>query len=234
MDCAQFESLLHDLDRPGTEAFRAREAALSHAESCSRCAQLLTQSEWLDLALRGLAEREAGQRAPGRIERALRDEFARHQAGPRRVFGLPVVALATAAVLLLVLGLALHHRNAQRAANGSPSDAHAGNAAGAGIPRGADFVQPDSAGWEELVAENRIAESDSATAFVPLPYADGSTSSDNGAIVQVVLSRPALASLGLPVVDIGATDRIPAEIIVSEDGAPQAIRLVAQETNPDE
>jgi hypothetical protein len=33
----------------------------------------------------------------------------------------------------------------------------------------------------------------------------------------------------LPVTDIGASDRIPADIVVSEDGAPQAIRLVARE-----
>jgi hypothetical protein len=44
----------------------------------------------------------------------------------------------------------------------------------------------------------------------------------------VILSRPALASLGLPVSDIGTGDRIPADIVMSEDGAPQAIRLVAQ------
>src|SRR5208282_2608356 len=87
---------------------------------------------------------------------------------------------------------------------------------------------PDSSGQEEAVAENQLDDSEDATAFVALPYADDSAARDGGAIIRVVLSRPALASLGMPVTDLGATDRIPADIVVSEDGAPQAIRLVSQ------
>jgi len=44
----------------------------------------------------------------------------------------------------------------------------------------------------------------------------------------VVLSRAALASLGVPVVDVSAGEQIPADIVLSEDGAPQAVRLVSE------
>ena len=71
-------------------------------------------------------------------------------------------------------------------------------------------------------------DSEYATAFVPLPYADDPTAVDGGTVVRVILSRPALASLGLPVADMGATDQIPADLVLSEDGSPQAIRLVSQ------
>jgi hypothetical protein len=33
--------------------------------------------------------------------------------------------------------------------------------------------------------------------------------------------------MGMPVTDAGSFDRIPADIMLSEDGAPQAIRLVS-------
>ena len=35
MDCAQFEEIVHDLERPGTEGFVLRDSALAHAESCN-------------------------------------------------------------------------------------------------------------------------------------------------------------------------------------------------------
>lgn len=230
MDCSQFEQLLHDLDRPGTEGFAAREIALAHAESCSHCAQLLTRMESLDLALRALSAREAGQQAPPRIEKLLREEFRRgNAASSRRWVRWQLAALGTAAALLLALGFSLYHRvgrssnpsTSPRGASVLPGSAGAGSASNAGPSQ-------ISAAQEEPIVQNQAADSESATNFVPLPYADDSMNGEGGAIVRVVLSRPALASLGLPVTDLGATDRIPADIIVSEDGAPQAIRLVSQ------
>ena len=55
MDCSQFQKIVHDLERPGTEGFALRESALAHAESCSQCAPLMTGAESLDAALRALA-----------------------------------------------------------------------------------------------------------------------------------------------------------------------------------
>src|ERR1700693_4100796 len=94
MDCAQFGELSHDLDRPGTQGMALRESALVHAESCSRCAQLMTQAESLNFSLRSLARREAGAQAPLRVETALLEEFRRAKAGnSRRRTGLWVAAL---------------------------------------------------------------------------------------------------------------------------------------------
>ncbi|HKN60813.1 MAG TPA: hypothetical protein VJW93_06530, partial [Candidatus Acidoferrales bacterium] len=78
---------------------------------------------------------------------------------------------------------------------------------------------------------NELAGSEDGTAFVSLPYADDATSLEGGAVVRVVMPRSALASLGLPVSGAVGTDAIPAELIVSEDGTPQAIRLVSPATN---
>ena len=230
MDCSQFEELFHDLDRPGTDGFAARQSVLEHAESCSQCAQLLTQAESLDLALSALSGRETNERAPARVENLLREEFRKTHAGSaRRRVRWQIAALATAAAVLLALGLSLRHY--ERVTAGSGNDLRDAPSLTPSISSNTGDVDSsgvDSVATEVATADNQLSDSDSASAFIPLPYADDSMSTDGGAIVRVVLSRPELASLGLPVTDMSDTDRIPADIIVSEDGAPQAIRLVSQ------
>jgi hypothetical protein len=226
MNCSQFQEILHDLDRPGTEGFAARDAAFLHAESCDRCTQLLTQSESLDFALRTLARRGARQLVPPRVEQLLLEELRQRTAAlPSRAVRWPIVALGTAAALLLVLGLALHSRTARHA----PGTARLTGGDRNGTQSiASDRPSQSSSTALEVAEDSQEGDFDSATGFVSLPYADDSMEGEGGAIVRVVLSRAALASLGLPVTDVGAPDRIPADIIVSEDGAPQAIRLVAQ------
>jgi hypothetical protein len=226
MNCAQFEEALLDLDRPGTEGFASREEALAHAESCSSCGQLMTQSESLDLALHKIAQRTSETQAPAHLEKLLREEF-RRQLANREGGNLrwQSVLLAMAAGLLLALGFSLHYWSNRQAFNKvsvSPITTSAANEAGA------SELAMNTGDWEEAATNNQSLDSDSATDFVALPYADDSMAGEGGAIVRVVLSRQALASLGMPVTDLGSADRIPADIVVSEDGAPQAIRLVAQ------
>jgi len=203
-----------------------RDAAFLHAESCDCCTQLLTQSESLDFALHTLAEREACQQVSPRMEQRLLEEFRQRHAQPSRPVRLrPILALGTAAALLLGLGLAFHSRLGHRPATVATADA--GSKGSEKIAKN-DLSESSSTSFEEATNEKEASDFESTTGFVSLPYADDSMASEGGAIVRVVLSRPALASLGLPVADVGATDRIPADIIVSEDGAPQAIRLVAE------
>ncbi len=213
MDCSQFEEVLHDLDRPGTRGLALREVALVHAESCSRCAQLMTDAESLDFSLQTIALREAHLEAPPRIEAHLLKEFRLHNAAAsrRRMQG-RLAALGIAAAILLALGVSLRHGSLF---HGKSTPEASANGAAA-------LVSPVE------VADNRLPDSADETAFVSLPYAADPATLEDGAVVRVVLSRSALASLGLPVADVSATEQIPADIVLSEDGAPQAIRLVAQ------
>jgi len=212
VDCAQFETVLHDLDRPGTEGFALRGSALAHAEACSRCARLMIEVEALDFSLRGLAAQEADLQAPSRVGTAASQRRVRWQ----------VAVLGTAAALLLALGVSLGHRgNAVLKGGLMP-----GISAGSASQSGRTAASADSQQSPALDVDP--GDSEYATAFVPLPYADDPTAADGGTVVRVVLSRSALASLGLPVTDMEETDQIPADIVLSEDGAPQAIRLVSQ------
>jgi hypothetical protein len=226
MDCARFEKIVHDLDRPGTEGYALRESALAHAESCSQCAQLMTVTESLDAALRTLAGREDEQQAPARVGAALMEEFRRQRtSSSRRRVQWQIAALSTAAVLLLALGFSMHywprHDSEMR-----PLTKIAANTPAA--PAVSPIAAP--AGSQQLgdTSESQTDDSEYATDFVPLPYADDQTAVDGGMVVRVVLSRPALASLGVPITDPGATDQIPVDLLLSQDGAPQAIRLVSQ------
>jgi hypothetical protein len=63
-----------------------------------------------------------------------------------------------------------------------------------------------------------------------LPYADDTASLDGGAVIRVSVPRSALVAWGLPVSGMGSAGPIPADLVVSADGTPQAIRLVS-ETN---
>jgi hypothetical protein len=243
MNCSQFEEILHDLDRPGRDCLNVRGAAFVHAESCDRCAQLLIDSEALDFALRTLAQRNGHKQAPARIEELLLNEFRRRNVSrPRRMRTWQIAALATAASLLLAIGVAFQRRPAEKP-EASPADVHRteqtphsrADVVQRSVPQAGNTERTGNvasshapAAHPQQVADNQAPESESATPFVALPYADDAMVGEGGTIVRVTLSGPALASLGLPVTDIGASGRIPADIVVSEDGTPQAIRLVSQ------
>jgi hypothetical protein len=217
LDCVRFEEALPELDRVGTPGVALREAALAHAESCGRCARLLTESESLDFALHSLSSQHAFRSAPPRVEAALLNRF-RLQEGlaARRRMQWQLSLLGAAAVMLLVLGLSFHQRGQFPPRNG------------AGFASSARQPIADSSASAMNHSPADAASDDDLDAFIPLPYADD-PDADGGTVVRVVLSRSALASLGLPDAALQASDQIPADLIVSQDGTPQAIRLVAQE-----
>ena len=74
-----------------------------------------------------------------------------------------------------------------------------------------------------------VAENENDAQFIRLPYANDGAAVENDAIVRAVLPRSALASLGFPVGDVSGAEPVPVELMVSEDGTPEAIRLVAQD-----
>jgi hypothetical protein len=204
MDCAQFEELLADLDRPGTEGFARREAALTHAESCSRCGILVMQSESLDVALQALAKRESALQAPPPVTEKLMEEFQRQKfASLGRKVTRQIAALGAAAVVLLALGFWLHFSRSQTppiTINEQPS----ASSPPAPLPASAHSAQPAApASSSQPIAPTAPAnveraslqpDSQSDAAFIRLPYSDDPGSLDNDAVVRVVLT-PATASL---------------------------------------
>lgn len=229
MDCAQFENVVHEIERPGTEGFAVRESALAHAESCSDCARLMTESESLDAGLRAIMDAAGTQTAPPGVEAALMAEFRRQTAvrSSRRV-QMQIAALSTAAAALLAVGFSLHYWTAHHAVV-APAVVDVTKPSGsAAIGTGLSSLD---AAAQNSATEIDADDSEFATSFTPLPYADDPSALDDGAVVRVEMPRAALASFGLPVAAMESSGTVRADLIVSADGTPQAIRLVPQE-NP--
>jgi len=230
MGCAQFQEVLHELDRPGMEGATLCERALAHAELCGDCATLLIEVESLDFSLRQAAEESAELQAPPRLETLLLQEFRREKsATASRGVRWQLAAFGIAAAVLLALGLSLHRQHLV-----TPGGNVAGGVTSAQTPTQA----PDNSA--AIAADsNRKTKANSAstaqtddveytTAFMLLPYAYDPSELEGGAVVRVMLPRAALVSYGLPVEGMGVADHVTADMVVSQDGTPQAIRLVAQ------
>lgn len=240
MDCFDFCQIYLDLDRPETRGAELCDEALAHAESCTPCATRLMESESLDFSLRKVVGSVEHVEAPARVETALMAEFRRaHPAvAPRQVNKVKwdVAWFAVAAMVLLALGLALYKRHVSipsvpnapsSVANvSSTSSSATQSAAQPATPSFAENASAQAAPGDS--ADTYSGNTEYASEFVPLPYADGLSDSDSGTVVRVDLPRSSLASMGIPVSGLTAGDRVVADLVVSEDGTPQAIRLVSQ------
>jgi len=238
MDCAQFDLILHDLDRPGTRGAAMCELAFAHAESCNRCAELLNQSECLDFNLLRLKGEISSKQVPAHVESALLQEFRRvNRESARRTLLHRAALIGAAAAVLAALGFSLRpHQPAP--APGTPSASNLPAVAPTPIPsssaRGNSLTAASSPAHASIVPANRSAansEADSAdyaASFMPLPYADDSLADEDATIVRVQISRAALASFGLPVIEGDGAEPLYADLLLSADGTPQAIRLLSE------
>lgn len=251
MNCVEFREVLHELDRPGTRGAAQLDTAMAHAEGCGDCGVLLVEEESLGFAVQKIAQDTTRMPGAARVEAELRKAF-REEVKPASIetFAMRpgmrwgVVALGIAAAVLLVLGTVIYQRNLAKT-----PDAPTVNAAVNQSAKPVDAQSPRSAA---SVAQNSISNAaanpvaanaattikptstagdaeptEYATAFVPLPYADDPSTLEGGSVVRVTLARSVLESYGLPAEGLGAADRVTADMIVSEDGTPQAIRLVS-------
>jgi hypothetical protein len=237
MDCAQFAEVLHELDRPGTPGAALRETALAHAEMCSRCGALVTEAESLDFALGQIAQETAELQAPPRIEAALLREFQRGRsvASSRRLQW-QLAALGVAAAVLLAIGLSFQRphtttpgKTPSVVAYSEPASSTRGARSQRSTTPLTANVQPRGARTKTPSQKTAASDADAteyATAYVPLPYAYDPSGLEGGAVVRVVLPRAALVSYGLPIEGMGVSEQVTADMVVSQDGTPQAIRLV--------
>jgi hypothetical protein len=247
MECAEFRDVLHELDRPETRGAARFESAMTHAEACGDCAVLLVEEESLDFALGKLARETARMPGAARVEATLLKEFREARPEPvvmptRRRIQWQIAALAAAAMVLLALGTTIYERNLRQSAETPATPASAQDAqprANATQPvaeNSSPAVTPVPARTQlsegsptEPAATSEAQEAEYATEYVRLPYADDPAALEGGSVVRVTLARSALESYGLPAEGLGTGDRVTADMLVSEDGTPQAIRLVAQQ-----
>jgi anti-sigma factor RsiW len=227
MKCEEFEAIGLDAERDASLSEVERVSAREHAGTCSRCAALQDSWRAAGIELRAFADETAMAQAPARIEMRLRQEFrTRHVTlKGRRAAVAAAWALAAAAVLVGALGWR-NWRNGGGANSANPSNSlSVANPSAKGAitnretpAQSAAALQPDSADSEILLADSELSD------FTLLPGALMADTAD-AAILRVRLQRGSLSSLGLPVNEERAGEWIQVDLLVGNDGLPQAVRL---------
>ncbi|HXE32757.1 MAG TPA: hypothetical protein VN087_02505 [Verrucomicrobiae bacterium] len=220
MNCEQVEAIVLDLDRDGAADSLERAAALAHVSHCPRCAALQESWEAAREELRLLGEETLEARAPARVEMRLRQEFrTRHRTVVvRRGAVVAAWALAAAAVLVGAVGSWNWERERHFEAENQKL------AQNALIARETTGQNQGSANFSDW-----LSATDDSGDFTPLP---GTTldETEEAAILHVRMQRSSLGALGLPVNEERAGEWIQVDLLVGNDGLPQAVRL-AQEEN---
>lgn len=215
MNCEEFEKSGLDADRDESLSAAERTAAKEHAAGCARCAAL--QDSWTagSEELRLYAAATSAAETPARVEMRLRQEFhtKHHAMKVRRFAGFTSAVLAAAAVLAAFVAW----RDWQIAATRKSG--------GAELVQGVDTPTPQSQGGDAVdqggAGEDLIA---SVSDFTPLPGIVTDDLSDRP-VVRVRMQRASLQAWGLPVNEERAEEWIQVDLLVGDDGQPQAVRL---------
>ena len=233
MKCEEFEAI--SLERSGLRVAERdaalRDAAADHAAQCPSCAAL--QDSWQEarIALQALRETTRDAEAPRRVEMRLRQEFGiQHRTAKTRIAAIVAAwTLAAAAVLVGAISWIGWHngKNSEAAKRETPavqqvtrtSENPAQDASGGGAK-----IKPEVQGRSQvLVASNNSNDFTLLPGTVP-------NSLEDAAVVRVQLQRGALGALGLTVNEERATDWIQVDLLIGDDGQPQAVRF-PQSTN---
>jgi anti-sigma factor RsiW len=234
MKCEEFEAVGLDAERDGSLSELERVAAREHAGTCSRCAGLQDSWEAARVELHDFADATAAAETPARVEMRLRHEFRmRHRTvKTRRTAVIAAWALAAAALVVgavswrnwrmsLQDNAAGHAQTSQTAGNLSNGTKNAGTNSETPLS-GVSGTQHSNAaendGNETLVADNEMND------FTLLPGVLQSEV-DDAAILRVRMQRGTLGALGLPVNEDRAGEWIQVDLLVANDGLPQAVRL---------
>lgn len=227
MTCEEFELAGLDLETL-REGDPVHIAAREHLRVCPHCPALHENWQTLQADLHAVGAETREVEAPARVEMRLRQEYrTRHKTvKARRVAVLAGWSLATAAVIIAAVSWIdwrkeTHHGAVQQAAVAAQKATSTAKSGQDVNVNGATAAGPEIG--ETLVASNDAAD------FTLLPGSLPGTLED-ATVVRVQMQRGALDALGLTVNEERASDLIQVDLLVGDDGQPQALRL-AQNAN---
>jgi hypothetical protein len=218
MKCEEFEAIGLDAERDASVGEAEWAAAREHAGTCSRCAALQDSWQVARAEMVALAEDTNLAQAPARVEMRLRQEFrTRHRTlKVRRAAVIAAWALASAAA---VVG-AVSWRNWRGGqTEEAAKNANSRQAAIATAGSRESLAQDSTTGADSLVANNEMNDFTLLPGVLP-------AETDDAAIVRVRMQRSTLGALGLPVNEERAGEWIQVDLLVGNDGLPQAVRLL--------
>lgn len=222
MNCEQVEAILLDLERDETLDSLEKAAAVAHVSRCPRCAALQESWQAAREELLRLGEETLEAAAPARVEMRLRQEFrTRHRTMAMR-HGAMVAAWALAAAALIVGAVSWSNWEQSRRSDVAKQSLATPNTAPA-----SDTATGQSEASDNLSAG--LSSGDDLGDFTPLPGTVPDVT-EQAEILRVRMQRGSLGALGLPVNEQRAGDWIQVDLLVGNDGLPEAVRL-AQEEN---
>ena len=215
MKCNEFEEIGLDAERDASLTEAQRAAAESHAASCPRCAALRDSWDATRIELRSLARTTGAADAPARVEMRLRQQFRTqyHTPKARRTAVVAAWGLAAAAVLVGAVSWVKWRSNQQHV------DARKQNAPALNLTSPDPRTTEDS---QALMAGNELSDFTLLPGVLP-------AETDGSAILNVRIQRGTLGALGLPVNEDRAGEWIQVDLLVGNDGLPQAVRLPESE-----
>jgi hypothetical protein len=221
MTCEEFQLAALELEAHEQDGL-LQQVARQHLRECAQCAAF--QHSWLELRgdLRDLGAGTQNEQAPARVEMRLRQEFrTKHRTEKsRRTALIATWALAAAAVVVGAIGWInwRQEKNILIAKTNStlpPADFHPGTSPPQVPPAGPEL-------GEVLVASNDSSDFTLLPASMPGFLGDAT-------VVHVQMQRGALGALGLTVNEEHAGDWIQVDLLLGDDGQPQAVRLPQSE-----
>jgi len=224
MTCEEFE--IAALNLGGSTGNGLQEAeAREHLRSCSKCATLHENWRLLQEDLRAIGAETRDAEISGRVEFRLRQEFrTQHKTVKmRRAAVITSWGLAAAALLAVAVTWANWR---QTKVNVSGNGSSIATAAGQKVTPEATNPASDVSG----TAEETLLASNDSEEFTLLPE-DVPGMLEDGTVLQVRMQRGSLGALGLAVNEERAADWIQVDLLVGEDGQPQAVRLPQSNNN---
>lgn len=228
MKCEEFQWIALDADpgksAPGRVAAERLAAAKEHANGCTECAALLHSWHTAKEELQFLRAATENAETPARVEFKLRQALHDRHSGRRRKFAIFWAwTLATAALLMVVLTWHIWHKPTKTApmvTNTEPAkEIGTGQKPSHPGEEGSGQRQP---AWSDAGGDTYSADDLNGFTFLPgsVPVESGDSE-----ILRVRLQRGALGALGLPVNEERAGEWLQVDLLVTEDGQPQAVRL---------
>jgi hypothetical protein len=185
---------------------------LDHLGECPACAALHRREERLASSLRSLGAELRRVEAPARVERRLVKAFrGRAAAGPARSWGWwgPVVTWGSAVALTAAMAVLLVRDRQPQPVRRAPRNT----------------IQLAVAGTSNDV-EAMGALTGAYDDFIPLPNAEEIAPNEEVDVVRVEVPRSAMLTVGLPVNEEQASERVEADVVLGADGTARAVRFL--------
>ena len=243
MNCQSFRAIVHEIDQADGVEVGTLDAALGHAQTCTRCARRLHGTRQVAAMLRALAFADEDRQAPARTEERL---LAAFRAQASRLPRWKVVAgwMAAAAALALALTGGVLWLRASRAFWMAPSEAPERTAATAPAAGGSQAPSLLLGAERPVVPAAHVAHASGAKTarrlqapwedrvdageFIPLPFAAADAPLGSAEVVRIRLSEADLGLLGLSANEEASAQPLTADVVIGEDGVARAIRFVQE------